>query len=82
MFYFTCNESRIYESFTLWNKLQKKVLFHDIHFFRCTCIIIFFYFNIFKKKAEFKLHLSLVSHDPSVIVLICWFGTQETIIFY
>ncbi len=26
MFYFTCNESRIYESFTFWNKLQKKEL--------------------------------------------------------
>ncbi len=32
MFYFTCNESKIYESFTFWNKLQKKLkkLFHDI----------------------------------------------------
>ncbi len=31
MFYFTCNESKIYESFTFWNKLQeKKILFHDI----------------------------------------------------
>ncbi len=37
MFYFTCNESRIYESFTFLNKLQKKKtyreLFHDIQFF-------------------------------------------------
>ncbi len=24
MFYFTCNESKIYESFTFWNKLQEK----------------------------------------------------------
>ncbi len=24
MFYFTCNESRTYESFSFWNKLQKK----------------------------------------------------------
>ncbi len=31
MFYFTCNESKIYESFTFWNNLQeKKELFHDI----------------------------------------------------
>ncbi len=29
MFYFTRNESKIYESFTFWNKLQEK-LFHDI----------------------------------------------------
>ncbi len=31
MFYFTCNESKIYENFTFWNKLQEKnELFHDI----------------------------------------------------
>ncbi len=30
MFYFTCNESKIYESFTFWNKLQEKNNF-------CTC---------------------------------------------
>ncbi len=24
------------------------------------------------------LLLSLVSHDPSEIILICWFGAQET----
>ncbi len=32
MFYFTCNESKIYESFTFWNKLQEKMtmIFHDI----------------------------------------------------
>ncbi len=33
MFYFTCNESRIYGSFTFWNKLQFTIyreLFHDI----------------------------------------------------
>ncbi len=34
MFYFTCNESRIYESFTFWNKLpEKKKSFHDIQIF-------------------------------------------------
>ncbi len=31
MFYFTCNESKIYESWTFWNNLQEKnQLFHDI----------------------------------------------------
>ncbi len=30
MFYFTCNESKIYESFTFWNKLQEKINFYDI----------------------------------------------------
>ncbi len=31
MFYFTCNESKIYESFTFWNNLQEKIyFFHDI----------------------------------------------------
>ncbi len=32
MFYFTCNESKIYESFTFWNKLQEKNELFD-HFF-------------------------------------------------
>ncbi len=27
MFYFTCNESKIYESFTFWNNLQEKMNF-------------------------------------------------------
>ncbi len=30
MFYFTCNESEIYESFTFWNVTRKNELFHDI----------------------------------------------------
>ncbi len=30
MFYFTCNESKIYESFTFWNKLQEKMNFFTI----------------------------------------------------
>ncbi len=30
MFYFTCNESTIYESFTFWNKLQEKMNFFMI----------------------------------------------------
>ncbi len=48
-----------------------------------------FYVNIFNiliyscdGKAEFLALLlqSSVSHDPSEIILICWFGAQETII--
>ncbi len=33
-------------------------------------------------KAEFSASLlqSLVSHDPSEIILICWFAAQETLI--
>ncbi len=30
MFYFTYNESKLYESFTFLNKLQEKMLFHVI----------------------------------------------------
>ncbi len=31
MFYFTCNESKIYGNFTFWNKLQEKMnFFHNI----------------------------------------------------
>ncbi len=30
VFYFTCNESKIYESFTFWNKLQEKINFFTI----------------------------------------------------
>ncbi len=33
MFYFTCNESKMYESFTFWNKLQEKVNFFTIFYF-------------------------------------------------
>ncbi len=42
MFFFTCNASRIYESFTSWNKLPKKN-FHDIQFFlnAPVCIYLF-----------------------------------------
>ncbi len=41
MFYFSCNESKIYESFTFWNKLQeKKKLFHNIQIF---CVYIYIY---------------------------------------
>ncbi len=34
MVYFTCNASKIYESYTFWNKLQEIfLLFHNIQFF-------------------------------------------------
>ncbi len=33
MFYFTCNESKIYESFTFWNKLQEKNNFFMTFYF-------------------------------------------------
>ncbi len=40
MFYFTCNASRIYESFTFFKCYNKKILFHYILiFFRCTCML-------------------------------------------
>ncbi len=34
----------------------------------------------FEAKAEFSASLiqSSVSHDPSEIILICWFGAEET----
>ncbi len=39
MFYFTCNESKIYESFTFWNNLQEKLTFsRHSNLLRCTCI--------------------------------------------
>ncbi len=39
MFYFTCNESKIYESFTFLNKLQETFLRYYIYIcFRCICI--------------------------------------------
>ncbi len=48
MFYFTCNESRIYESFTFWNNLQsKKIIFHDIPFFLDAPVYIYMYMYIY-----------------------------------
>ncbi len=36
MFYFTCNESKIYESFTFWNNLQEKKMnfFFEMHLYK------------------------------------------------
>ncbi len=42
MFYFTCNESKIYESVTFWNKLQEK-LFHHILIFLDVHVYIMLY---------------------------------------
>ncbi len=39
VFYFTCNDSKICESFTFWNKLQEKFAFSPYSIcFICTCI--------------------------------------------
>jgi len=34
-------------------------------------------------KAEFSASLlqSSVSHDPSLIIILCWFATQETLYY-
>ncbi len=38
MFYFTCNESKIYESFTFWKSYKKKWTFsRHSNLLRCTC---------------------------------------------
>ncbi len=52
MFYFTCNESRIWKCI-FWNKLQKTTeLFHDIQFFLdapvCVCVCVCICVNINK----------------------------------
>ncbi len=47
VFYFTCNESKIYENFTFWNKLQEKSNFFTIfQFFRCTCEWVCFFIRL------------------------------------
>ncbi len=41
MFYFTCNASKIYESFTFWNKLQEKMnFFHDIQIYWDAAVLV------------------------------------------
>ncbi len=48
MFYFTCNESKIYESFTFWNKLQEKnELCHDILIYWDAPVYMFFCLFVF-----------------------------------
>ncbi len=42
VFYFTCNESKIYESFTFWNKLQGKMFHHILFFFLDVPVYLFF----------------------------------------
>ncbi len=46
VFYFTCNESKIYESFTFGNKLQKCTFSPYSYFLRFTCESNLFYFNL------------------------------------
>ncbi len=41
MFYFTCNESKIYESFTFEISYKKNELFHDILIYEMQLYIIF-----------------------------------------
>ncbi len=41
MFYFTCNKSRIYESFTFWNvTIKKRTLSRYSHFLRSICLCV------------------------------------------
>ncbi len=50
MFDFTCNESKINESFTFWNNLQEKnELFHNILIYwdAPVCALIYYTFIIF-----------------------------------
>ncbi len=42
MSYFTCNESKIHESFTFWNKLQE-FFFHDILIYWDAPVNVFFF---------------------------------------
>ncbi len=46
MFYFTFNESRIYECFIFWKKLPKKLLFHDIQIFWDASVCMYIYYVI------------------------------------
>ncbi len=46
--------------------------------------IVKYYYNLFPWcKTEFSASLlqSSVSHDPSEIILICWFGAEERALF-
>ncbi len=58
MFYFTCNESKINESFTFWNKLQEKTFSRHSNLLRCTCISLGKKRNIVLEKEgqKFKKH--------------------------
>ncbi len=68
MFYFTCNESKIYESFTFWNKLQEKMnFFHDILIYWDAPVCIYIYIYIYKKNYVFfyffiLYYLSFLGH--------------------
>ncbi len=62
MFYFTCNESKIYESFTFWNKLQEQNNFFTIFKFsemylyinKCVCLfkIHLLHYRIYNEKVK------------------------------
>ncbi len=57
MFYFTCNESRIYESFTFWNVTK---LFHDIQMFWDAPVCMYVYIYIYKHTLKADMLISLM----------------------
>ncbi len=80
VFYFTCNESNIYESFTFWNKLQeKKILFHYVLFLKYFYISIWIYFShaiySFDAKLYFQHYYS--SLQVSHVSGFCHFGLMS-----
>ncbi len=63
MFYFTCNESKIYESFTFWNNLQEKIFFF-------TLIEMHLYNNIFETFI-FMLSVFIWILVKFLVILLC-----------
>ncbi len=61
MFYFTCNESKIYESFTFWNNLQEN-FFMTFEFIEMHLYIAkgFFTAASFRSVPEVALHSALL----------------------
>ncbi len=68
MFYFTCNESKIYESFTFWNNLQEK-LFHDILIHWDAPVYIYIYIYICQRVTT----VAAVSTNDTHQIPIPWF---------
>ncbi len=69
MFYFTCNESKIYESFTFWNKLQEKMNFsRHSNLLRCTCIQTVWCL-LYKKTESTFLECSILI---GWLYVVCW----------
>ncbi len=77
MFYFTCNESKIYESFTFWNKLQEKnELFHDILIYwdAPVCNVMCVVKIEWKQKKKKKLTAAWV-----VTVMLAWWDQTSSV---